>query len=783
MRYQILAGFLCVLALLPSHAQPAAPAATAFEQKIAESKSAMMANPSAALAAAEAAEAAGKIAGADPLQIAAAAWLRGEALNRMNRPADATPILDAALTSIQTQTPQVKLHGDLQMARGAAAAAQGDYATALEKFQAAHKVFAALDLARNESMALQQIGAIYIDARDYQRAITYYQRAGEAYAGDPPVDLARLNNLANAHRQTGDLTAAEAGFREALAIAEKMDSPMLRARILSNIATVQIARGQAQQAMRTVALGLSLADPNWKPFLLGVRAQAAFALGQTTQAGRDIDAAFAGQDFAKTTTAFREFHESGWKIHQARGDRAKALAHLTAFKRLDDEARNVAASANTALMGAQFDFANQELKIARLSERAAREQARRQATLFYAGLTLAVVIMSAGGVAYFAMRRSRNRVRAANAELNVSNVALEKALKAKSEFLATTSHEIRTPLNGILGMTQVLLADRTLAPTVAERVQVVHSAGEAMKSIVDDILDVAKIDSGEISVDPSVFALAPMVEGVSQLWRLNAQAKGLDFTLSMDPGLRHVRTDPQRLRQVLFNLLSNAVKFTETGAITLDVVGDGADVIFTVQDTGIGIAADDLERIFEPFIQVDTSKSRRYSGTGLGLSICRNFSRALGGEVQVTSEPGVGSQFELLLRDVIVAIEPAADAGGGLDVLALLANPMQLCLLEAFAEEIGLSVAGFDEFAALTHNGFARAKMIIVDAAALPSGPGEALTSLMSLREAAADAELVVIVNEELPAAMARLAGADRVCEHGFDAQAVLQPAPAIIAA
>jgi signal transduction histidine kinase len=780
MRYQILAGILSAVALLPSAAQPANQTPSPFEQRVAEAKSAMMANPPAALAAAEAAN---KAAGNDPLLVATAAWLRGEALNRMNRPADAMPILDAALANIQGVKPEVKLHGDLQMARGAAAAAQGDYATALEKFQAAHRVFATLDLARNESMALQQIGAIYIDARDYQRAITYYQRAGEAYAGDPPVDLARLNNLANAHRQTGDLVAAEAGFRDALAIAEKMDSPMLRARILSNIATVQIARGQAEQAKRTIALGLSLADANWKPFLLGVRAQAAFALGQTAQAGRDIDAAFAGQDFARTTTAFREFHESGWKIHQARGDRAKALAHLTAFKRLDDEARNVAASANTALMGAQFDFANQELKIARLSERAAREQARRQATLFYAGLTLAIVVFSAGGVSYVAMRRSRNRVRAANDQLHVSNVALEKALKAKSEFLATTSHEIRTPLNGILGMTQVLLADRTLAAAVSERVQVVHNAGEAMKSIVDDILDVAKIESGEISVDPSVFALAPMVEGVVQLWRLNAQAKGVDFVVTVDPQLSHIRTDPQRLRQILFNLLSNAVKFTETGVITLDIRAAGEDVVFAVSDTGIGIDANDQERIFEPFIQVDSSKSRRYSGTGLGLSICRNFARALGGEVTVQSTPGVGSTFEVQLRNVKARIAPSAVNGGDHDIVGLIANPMQLCLLEAFAGEHGRRFAGFGDFTALLEHGVTGAKTLVVDVVALPDGPGEALTSLMSLREAAASSDMVVIVNEQLPAAMARLAGADRVFPQGFDVATLLQPDAAQAAA
>jgi signal transduction histidine kinase len=769
MRYRILIAIAVILAA-PLAAAQSAP----FDEKITAAKSAMMANPATALDAAEDARA---LAGADAVKIATADWLRGEALNRLNRAPEATKILESALQSVKATAPEAKLHGDLLMARAAAGAAQGDYATALASFQTAHGVFAKLKLARNEAMALQQIGAIYSDARDFPRAILYFKRAGEAYSGDAPVDLARLNNIANAQRQSGDFVAAEAGFREALKIAEAMKSPMLRARILSNIASVQIAQGKAKEAEATLSAGLVLTDRSWRPFLLGVQAQAAFARGDVERAARLIEQTFAGQDLSKTTTTFREFHASAFRIYQTRGQPSLALRHLEAFKRLDDEARDVAASANTALLGAQFDFANQELQISRLRENALREDARRQSIMFFAILAIIGIILCAGALAFLAMRRSRNQVHAANAQLNTTNSALEKALKAKSDFLAMTSHEIRTPLNGILGMTQVLLSDKTLPAPMAERVQIVHGAGEAMRAIVDDILDVAKIETGEVVIKPETFALAPMVEGVSQLWRHNAEIKGLEWRLDLTDCPKKIHADEQRLRQILFNLMSNAVKFTEAGEVRVVVSGMDDVLVVSIADTGIGIPEDQHQRIFEPFTQVDASKSRKYGGTGLGLSICRTFAHAMGGSVTVSSKTDAGSTFTLRLPLGVAAETANPNDEKPVDVVALTANPLHICLLEAFAAECTISIRVFaaydDLIAALAQITPSR---IFLEADALAGCAGDVVGALMHIKNEAPNCQLLIRLGDrtDLDPALLRLAGVDRILEGDFDAEAAL---------
>jgi tetratricopeptide (TPR) repeat protein len=425
MRVALAAGYLFIAAIAPAYAQESA---SPFEARVAEARAAMMADPEAALRMANDAQAA---AGENRVEQATAQWLQGEALNRLNRPQDAAPVLDQALTVARELAPSSKLLGDLMMARAGAARSQGDYATALSSFQAAHDVFAQLGEARSQAMALLQIGSIYTDAHDYRRALDYYGRAGEAYAGDRPVDLSRLNNIANAHRQLGDLAEAEAGFREALAIAEQMGSSMLRARILANVGEVQIAQGRVREADATARAGLQLRAEGWSQFLWGVRAQAAFARGDTVRAAELIGRTFAGENLAATNMSFRDFHQSAHQIYAASGNQRLALRHLEAFKRLDDEARDVAASANMALMGAQFDFASQELQIAQLRTETLEAQARQRTLIFFGALTIALIILGSLGYGYWSMRKSRNQVRAANEQLNTSNVALEKDAQSK----------------------------------------------------------------------------------------------------------------------------------------------------------------------------------------------------------------------------------------------------------------------------------------------------------------------------------------------------------------
>jgi CheY-like chemotaxis protein len=215
------------------------------------------------------------------------------------------------------------------------------------------------------------------------------------------------------------------------------------------------------------------------------------------------------------------------------------------------------------------------------------------------------------------------------------------------------SHEIRTPLNGVLGML-TLLADTPLSQDQAELLRIAQTSGEALLGVINDVLDLAKIESGRIELEEHEFDLTSLIEESCDMVAAAALTAGLELQSYVDPEVpRYVRSDSTRIRQILANLLSNAVKFTPEGEVVLEVVPAGDDVVrFVVRDTGIGIAPDRLEQLFEPFTQADAATNRRYGGTGLGLTISRELAGLLGGSISAASELGHGSTFtvELPLR-------------------------------------------------------------------------------------------------------------------------------------
>ncbi len=275
----------------------------------------------------------------------------------------------------------------------------------------------------------------------------------------------------------------------------------------------------------------------------------------------------------------------------------------------------------------------------------------------------------------------------------------ESANIAKSQFLANMSHEIRTPLNGILGMAQVLgLGD--LHGAARDKIDVIHSCGQTLLALLNDVLDLSKIEAGHMQLDLAAFDLTAAVTGASRAFAEPAERKGVAFVVDVDPGLAGVwRGDPGKLRQVLGNLVSNAVKFTSAGEVRLTVRRLDDGVCFVVTDTGVGIPSAQRAQLFQRFSQLDPSVTRRFGGTGLGLAISRQLVELMEGSITVSSVEGRGSSFTLNvpLRWIgpPAAAEPSVSVEPELRRLRILAaedNKTNQVLLSAMLGPLGVEL-------------------------------------------------------------------------------------------
>ncbi|WP_440054694.1 tetratricopeptide repeat protein [Pseudoalteromonas sp. T1lg65] len=560
---------------------------------------------------------------------------------------------------------------------------QGDFPNAEKMLNTAATAFTKLNDGYSLALSQSTLGVLYTStsrheqAREsYRKSISYFESTNDLFhLSSDYTNLARLNFSGN------DLENAEKAANFAFYYAEKIQSPpnILGAKTI--LARVAFAKGELALSKSLAEEGLALSKE------LGSKEDTFVLLGMLGL----IEAASGNFEQAQKYLTKQITHEQ------------KRL-NLGVMKELKEYRAKYEASE----LSREVESLKQEQRL-----QAVKEQQKMQMLSLVAVLILLSVITTFAIYRRSIERKAKlelsEKVAVRTAELQKTADELREAHNIKSRFLANMSHEIRTPLTAIIGHTEDLLSNEPLSTVASSGLQVIQNQGIHLKELVNDILDLSRIEAHKLTLEPADFLVATLMGDLRSMFHQAALQKGLEFRVeNYLPDGVSVKLDFVRVKQILINLLSNAIKFTSSGYVAISVSEHKSGLQFTVTDTGIGIDRQQVNRIFEYFQQADNSITRRFGGSGLGLSLSHQLAEMMCGQIGVSSELGVGSEFSfyvpcnLLLAETTVE-ELQINSDTGLfcgEVLLVEDHPDNRQLFTRMLERLGVKVLAVDNGAA-----------------------------------------------------------------------------------
>lgn len=549
--------------------------------------------------------------------------------------------------------------GWVQLARGKIFNAVRLTSDSLAAASKAHALFDSEGDRFGMAAALTDIAAYTLirnTEKDAEKIREYLERAASLVNFDTYRLLAAENNLLQGHNEyfLRNLREARARFEKAAAISRGVQYHLLTGLAERELADVAKAEKRFSEAFRhgDVALEMVENHPDKRHYIkaLLLRADILAKLNRRSESLGTLDSALLALSRINDPSSTVLYYSRAAEIHAELNDFMEAYRQLHTLREFDARLNALRNQRLADELKVRFDVALTESENARLvAERHETESRRLALTL---GLTLTVVLSIAlvgGLVLYMRKRATDARIEMAHQKRLVAAEA--EANHAKSEFLANMSHELRSPLNAILGFSRLVTREPGLSDETRGNLQTVLRSGEHLYHLINQILDLSKIEAGRMTLNDTVFNLPLLLDELEQMFSLAARQKRLTLTVTRATDLPlYVRADAVKLRQILINLMSNALKFTSEGSVILHVSRSGPlHLSVTVSDTGPGIAPEELVTLGNAFVQAGEGRRSR-EGTGLGLVICHRFIKLMGGELRMSSELGRGSQFSFEIR-------------------------------------------------------------------------------------------------------------------------------------